>query len=164
MSFDREIWPAIPYVWRGVTNSILAGLVRFVPKGDDSKILIGEPADSSVDVGAAVRKGEDVLVKVYSGKSVLDAGSPTGETAVIGRVLSPLARGEVGTIRCIGLNVSWASETPSNPDARTLCSLLSRVIVQEARRGGQDDHPRDPHRLPVRPRIHPPSSSAPLLI
>ncbi|KAK4126603.1 hypothetical protein N657DRAFT_654920 [Parathielavia appendiculata] len=79
-------------------------LVRFVPKGDDSKILVGEPSDSSVDVGAAVRKGEDVQVKVYSGKSVLNAGSPTGETAVIGRILSPLAQEEVGTIRCIGLN------------------------------------------------------------
>jgi hypothetical protein len=45
-----------------------------------------------VDVGAAVRKGEDVQVKVCSGKSVLDAGSPTGETAVIGRILSPLTQ------------------------------------------------------------------------
>jgi hypothetical protein len=79
-----------------------------VPKGDDSKILIGEPADSSVDVGDAVRKGEDVQVRVYSGKSALDAGSPTGETAVIGRILSPLTQEEVGTIRCIGLNVSFS--------------------------------------------------------
>jgi hypothetical protein len=80
------------------------GIVRFVPKGASS-VLIGEPVDSSVDVGAAVRKGEDVQVKVFSGKSVLDAGSPTGETAVIDRILSPLAQEEVGTIRCIGLNV-----------------------------------------------------------
>lgn len=90
------------------TDSI-AGLVRFVPKGDDSKILIGQPADSSIDVGAAVRKGEDVQVKLYSGKSVLDAGSPTGETASIARILSPLAQEEVGTIRCIGLNVSLST-------------------------------------------------------
>ncbi|KAK4099638.1 hypothetical protein N658DRAFT_498119 [Parathielavia hyrcaniae] len=79
-------------------------LVRFVPKDDDNSILIGEPSDSSVDVGAAVRKGEDVQVKVYSGKSVLHAGSPTGKTAVIGRILSPVTQEEAGTIRCIGLN------------------------------------------------------------
>ncbi|KAL2140977.1 hypothetical protein VTI28DRAFT_2982 [Corynascus sepedonium] len=85
-------------------------LVRFVPKGDDSKILLGEPTDSSVDVGAAVRKGEDVQVKVYSGKSVLDAGSPTGETAIIGRILAPLTQEEVGTIRCIGLNYKKHAE------------------------------------------------------
>jgi hypothetical protein len=91
----------------GAAADKTAGIVRFVPKGDDSKILIGEPADSSVDVGAAVRKGEDVQVKVYSGNSVLDAGSPTGETAVISRILSPLTQQEVGTIRCIGLNVSY---------------------------------------------------------
>ncbi|KXX83446.1 Fumarylacetoacetate hydrolase domain-containing protein 2 [Madurella mycetomatis] len=97
-------------------------LVRFVPKGDDSKILIGEPADSSIDVGAAVRKGEDVQVKVFSGKSVLDAGSPTGETAVIGRILSPLAQEEVGTIRCIGLNYKRHAEEAkmSIPDIPTL--------------------------------------------
>lgn len=81
------------------------GLVRFVPKGDDSKILLGEPVDASVDVGAAVRKGEEVKINVYSGSSVLDVGTPTGEKAVLGRILSPLARKEVGTIRCIGLNV-----------------------------------------------------------
>ena len=86
------------------------GIVRFVPKGDESKTLLGEPVDASVDVGAAVRKGEDVEVRVYSGDSVLNAGSPTGETAVVGRVLSPLARKEVGTIRCIGLNVSGLPE------------------------------------------------------
>ncbi|KAH6631945.1 hypothetical protein F5144DRAFT_572610 [Chaetomium tenue] len=85
-------------------------LVRFAPKGDDSKVLLGEPSDSSVDVGAAVRKGEDVQVKVYSGTSVLDAGSPTGETAVIGRILAPLTQQEVGTIRCIGLNYKKHAE------------------------------------------------------
>jgi hypothetical protein len=89
-----------------------------VPKGDDSKILIGQPADSSIDVGAAVRKGEDVQVKVFSGKSVLDAGSATGETASIARILSPLAQEEVGTIRCIGLNVSPCfSALPLSPSA-----------------------------------------------
>jgi len=98
------------------------GIVRFVPKGDESKILLGEPADVSVDVGAAVRKGEDVVVNVYSGTSVLDAGSPTGETAVIGRILSPLAREEVGTIRCIGLNVSIRSACPGT--RRDCCFLL----------------------------------------
>ena len=97
-------------------------IVRFVPKGDDSKILLGEPVDTSIDVGAAVRKGEDVSVNVYSGSSVLDAGSPNGETAVIGRVLSPLARKEVGTIRCIGLNYKKHAEEAkmSIPDIPTL--------------------------------------------
>ncbi|KAK4193684.1 hypothetical protein QBC35DRAFT_479936 [Podospora australis] len=97
-------------------------LVRFVPKGDDSKILIGEPTDKSIDVGLAVRKGEDVEVKVYSGKSVLDFGSPTGETATIGRILSPVTAEEAGTIRCIGLNYKRHAEEAkmSIPDIPTL--------------------------------------------
>lgn len=79
-------------------------LVRFVPKGGSSSVLIGEPVDSSVDVGVAVRKGQDVQVKVFSGSSVLDPGSATDKVEVIDRVLSPLDTDEVGTIRCIGLN------------------------------------------------------------
>jgi hypothetical protein len=37
---------------------------------------------------------------------VLAPGRETGQTAVIDRILSPLAVSEVGSIRCIGLNVS----------------------------------------------------------
>lgn len=80
-------------------------MVRFVPKGNSDAVLIGQPVDSDVDVGAAVRKGQDVQVKVFSGSSVLSAGSPTDRIEVIDRVLSPLTEQETGPIRCIGLNV-----------------------------------------------------------
>jgi hypothetical protein len=49
-----------------------------------------------------------VQVKVYSGSSVLSPGSPTDRVETIDRVLSPLAEEEIGgSIRCIGLNVSF---------------------------------------------------------
>jgi len=79
-------------------------LVRFVPRSDSSKILIGQPQDDNVDVGIALRKGQDVPVSVFSGSSVLSPGQDTGNSAIIDRVLSPLSMSEVGTIRCIGLN------------------------------------------------------------
>lgn len=79
-------------------------VVRFVPKSNSNAVLIGQPVDSNVDVGSAVRKGEDVQVKLFSGSSVLDPGSPTDKVEVIDRVLSPLTQPESGTIRCIGLN------------------------------------------------------------
>lgn len=79
-----------------------------MPKGGSSSVLIGEPVDSSVDVGVAVRKGQDVQVKVFSGSSVLNPGSATDKVEVIDKVLSPLDTPEVGTIRCIGLNVCLA--------------------------------------------------------
>lgn len=81
-----------------------------MPKGSNSSVLIGEPVDSSVDVGVAVRKGQDVQVKVFSGSSILNPGSATDKVEVIDRVLSPLDANEVGTIRCIGLNVCSAGE------------------------------------------------------
>lgn len=79
--------------------------MRFVPKSSD-EISIGEPVDKNLDVGAAIRKGDSVEVNTYSGASVLSPGTATGKIASIGKLLSPLAQSEVGTIRCIGLNVS----------------------------------------------------------
>lgn len=90
-------------------------LVRFVPKSDSNKVLIGQPTDENVDVGVAVRDGKEVEVDVFSGSSVLSPGSSSGQKAVIDRVLAPLTQAEVGTIRCIGLNVSWnITDTNSN--------------------------------------------------
>lgn len=89
-----------------LTQSCSLGLVRFVPKSDFTRILIGQPVDEDLDVGVALRKGEKVDVEVFSGSSVLDPGIVTGLTETIHRILSPLAQTEVGTIRCVGLNVS----------------------------------------------------------
>lgn len=80
-------------------------LVRFVPTSNPDSILIGEPVDAKVDVGAATRKGEEVEVRVFSGSSALKPGELTDKIEKIARVLSPVAQEEVGTIRCIGLNV-----------------------------------------------------------
>lgn len=74
-----------------------------MPKGKSSPV-IGEPVDPEVDVGAAVRKGEQVKAKLFSGTSALDPGSLTDQVEVVDRILSPLTTDEVGTIRCIGLN------------------------------------------------------------
>lgn len=93
---------------------ISPGLVRFVSKSDSSRILIGEP-QNDLDVGLALRKGDNVQVIVFSGNSVLSPGIRTGEIETIGRILSPLAQPEIGTIRCIGLNVSPPMSTKQKP-------------------------------------------------
>ncbi|KAK7956788.1 fumarylacetoacetate hydrolase [Apiospora aurea] len=86
-------------------------LVRFAPKGKEGEVLIGQPVDSNVDVGKAVRNGEEVQVKVFSGDSALNPGSLTDKVETIARILSPLSASEVGSIRCIGLNyVNHAKE------------------------------------------------------
>ncbi|KAJ5525992.1 uncharacterized protein N7503_009886 [Penicillium pulvis] len=91
--------------------STFSRLVRFVPKSNPAKVLIGEPVDPHLDVGLAVYQGKDVPVRPFSGSSMLNPGSITGSTESISRILSPLAQTEVGTIRCIGLNyVSHAKE------------------------------------------------------
>ena len=81
-------------------------LVRFVPRSDHKAILIGEPIDAERDIGLATRKNEEVNVKVFSGSSALNPGSLTDRVEQIERLLSPISQEEIGTIRCIGLNVS----------------------------------------------------------
>ncbi|CZS96875.1 related to bifunctional 4-hydroxyphenylacetate degradation enzyme [Rhynchosporium graminicola] len=105
-------------------------LVRFVPKSG-SVVLIGEPTDKTLDIGAATLAGKDVEVSVFSGSSVLSPGSSTGKTEVIGRVLSPLAESEVGTIRCIGLNyVQHAREAKmALPDVPVLFTKPSTALA-----------------------------------
>lgn len=78
--------------------------MRFAPKSDPTKTLLGQPRDSTIDVGLALRQKKEVVVDIFSGSSVLSPGESTGRQASISRLLSPLAQAEVGTIRCIGLN------------------------------------------------------------
>ncbi|KAJ5968984.1 hypothetical protein N7501_005232 [Penicillium viridicatum] len=84
--------------------STFSRLVRFVPKSNPAKVLIGEPVDPKLDVGLALYQGKEVAVRPFSGTSVLSPGQVTDATETIARILSPLAQSEVGTIRCIGLN------------------------------------------------------------
>ncbi|KAK1926854.1 putative mitochondrion protein [Papiliotrema laurentii] len=86
-------------------------LVRFLPSSSSGAPLIGEPVDPNVDVGLALRDGKSVEVEVLSGSSVLEPGSRTGAKVAIGRLLSPISKAEIGTIRCVGLNyVNHAKE------------------------------------------------------
>jgi hypothetical protein len=74
-------------------------LVRFHPSSTPSSILIGEPVDTTLDVGVATYEGKDVEVDVYSGTSILQAGEKTGRKESIGTLLSPLAEEEVRYLR-----------------------------------------------------------------
>ncbi|ESZ94310.1 hypothetical protein SBOR_5306 [Sclerotinia borealis F-4128] len=105
-------------------------LVRFVPKSS-VEILIGQPVDSELDVGAAIIAGKEVKVDVYSGSSVLEPGISTGTVKEIGKLLSPLAKSEVGTIRCIGLNyVQHAHEVKmAIPDLPTVFMKPSTALA-----------------------------------
>ncbi|KAJ5502529.1 hypothetical protein N7463_005403 [Penicillium fimorum] len=102
--------------------STFSRLVRFVPKSNPTKVLIGEPVDPKLDVGLALYQGKEVAVRPFSGTSVLSPGNVTETTETIARILSPLAQSEVGTIRCIGLNyASHAKEmTLPIPEVPTL--------------------------------------------
>lgn len=58
-----------------------------------------------ITVGQAIEKKKDVLVRTIAGSSALDYDAPfTGETQIIGELLSPVSQNEAGTVRCVGLN------------------------------------------------------------
>ncbi|KPI38025.1 uncharacterized protein AB675_1127 [Cyphellophora attinorum] len=105
---------------RAVAASGFKRLVRFTNSKFPDRIRVGQPLSDSIDVGLAVAKGEQVHVALFSGRSVLSPGEPTGDTTTISHLYSPIARHETNTIRCIGLNYrSHAEEVklliPSTP-------------------------------------------------
>jgi hypothetical protein len=108
---SRLFEKVIPSVFRSrsITTKLLtmsfSRLVRFVPKNNPQLVLIGEPVDGRQDVGLATRSGQSVKVRVFSGSSVIQPGYATHSVEEIGRLLSPVSQQEIGTIRCIGLNV-----------------------------------------------------------
>lgn len=84
----------------------IPGRVRFVSKSS-KEILIGQPVDTELDVGAAIIAGKEVKIDVYSGTSVLEPGTSSGTIKEIGKLLSPLAESELGIIKCIGSNARY---------------------------------------------------------
>jgi hypothetical protein len=90
-------------------------LIRFFPKASKSPgPLVGEPTDPGQDVGLASYESKSIEVEVFSGGSILNPGNRTGEKVFVDRLLSPLAENEVGTIRCIGLNVGLPIFAPAH--------------------------------------------------
>ena len=108
-SLSRLIPSSVSYIAsskRMMSSSSWSRLVRFHPRSSPTTVLVGEPVESDLDVGLSTYEGRDVEVKVFSGSSAISPGSDTGKVEVVERLLSPISRAEVGTIRCIGLNVS----------------------------------------------------------
>ncbi|KAJ7620067.1 fumarylacetoacetate hydrolase [Roridomyces roridus] len=88
-------------------------LIRFVA-AETSEVHIGEPIDSTLDVGLASSRGE--LIKAYEivGSAVDPAAQVTDKILTVKHLLSPLSREEVGYVRCLGLNYrDHAAETKS---------------------------------------------------
>lgn len=107
-------------------------LVRFRDAASKEP-LIGEPVDPEQDVGLAAYAGEKIQVELFDGKSVLAPGQRTGAKATVERILSPLAQSEIGTIRCIGLNVSPASSSPAETISSSLTSSINSTSTMRTR-------------------------------
>lgn len=97
----------------GKAMASFSRLIRFLPRGEGGGRggvpLIGEPCDRNQDVGLASYHGDKIDVEVFSGTTILAPGHKIGQTRQVQCLLSPLGASEVGTIRCIGLNVSVLS-------------------------------------------------------
>ena len=80
-------------------------LIRFLPT-DSSTPILGEPTDSSMDVGLAYAAKQPIKAYVLDGRVPWEVAKRTGEVKTVGRLLAPLSAEQCGTIRCIGLNYS----------------------------------------------------------
>ncbi|KAE9404904.1 hypothetical protein BT96DRAFT_877346 [Gymnopus androsaceus JB14] len=84
-------------------------LIRFVA-AETSSVHIGEPVDPKLDVGVAAHQGIQIKAYEIIG-SALDPSSQVTKTVLtVKHLLSPLARNQVGFVRCLGLNYSDHAE------------------------------------------------------
>lgn len=127
--FQRRMWSTTRRLFTTQNTRTMASysrLVRFHPRSDPSITLIGQPKNSEQDVGLASFAKEDIEVEVFSGESILEPGKKTGKTETVDKLLSPLSQNEVGTIRCIGLNVSRLIAPANSPPGVLTCCLDQR--------------------------------------
>lgn len=87
-------------------------LIRF--KAADGRILRGEPLlpEAGYDVGLETH-GSRLKARVINGKDYLDTTGATvvsEETIDVERVLGPLTREDVPSVRCVGLNFKAHSQ------------------------------------------------------
>ncbi len=84
-------------------------IIRFIA-AEDGATYFGEPTDASLDVGEAVASGKKVQAYVLdsahhaSAQSLLSAAPNPQKIRTVGRLLTPLSREQVGTIRALGAN------------------------------------------------------------
>ncbi|KAH7019619.1 hypothetical protein EDB80DRAFT_701206 [Ilyonectria destructans] len=92
-------------------------LIRFV--GEDDKIYLGQPVNTTTDVGLAILNGEHLQAAIIEGDAF--TGLVTQHRRTVKEILTPLTQRDVGNIWCIGLNYrDHAAEAglpiPKDPD------------------------------------------------
>lgn len=80
-------------------------LIRFTPRGDDSRIVYGEALNDFEDIGKAAEAGKlrARILRVPS-SIFLENVELTDEEVDVGKLLGPLSMSDVTDIKCIGLN------------------------------------------------------------
>jgi len=78
-------------------------LIRFVA-AETSQVHIGQPVDSTLDIGLAFQRKIPIRAYEIIG-STLDPSAQVSNTVLtVKELLAPLAREQVGLVRCLGLN------------------------------------------------------------
>ncbi|KAI6102571.1 hypothetical protein EDD16DRAFT_1888481 [Pisolithus croceorrhizus] len=78
-------------------------LIRFVA-AETSQVHIGQPVDSTLDVGLAAWNKQVIRAHEILGSALDPAAQLTNTVLTVKELLSPLSREEVKTVRCLGLN------------------------------------------------------------
>ncbi|KAM5542481.1 hypothetical protein V8D89_003940 [Ganoderma adspersum] len=78
-------------------------LIRFIA-AETAQVHIGEPVDPKLDVGLAIHQRRPVKAYEIVGSTLDPAAQVTKNVLTVRQLLAPLAREEVGLVRCLGLN------------------------------------------------------------
>ncbi|KAI0941392.1 hypothetical protein AcV7_002982 [Taiwanofungus camphoratus] len=84
-------------------------LIRFVA-AETGEVHLGEPVDPQLDVGLAFMQRKPIQAYEIIGSALDSAVQVTKNILTVKELLAPLARHEVGLVRCLGLNYADHAE------------------------------------------------------
>ncbi|KDQ28432.1 hypothetical protein PLEOSDRAFT_1093612 [Pleurotus ostreatus PC15] len=84
-------------------------LIRFVA-AETSRVHIGEPVDTTLDVGLAFHEGKVIKAYEIVGSALDPSSQVSGNVLTVKHLLSPLSNEEIKIVRCLGLNYADHAE------------------------------------------------------
>jgi len=125
-------------------------LIRFVA-AETSRVHIGQPIDTNIDIGLAVSHGRIIKAHEILGSALDPAAQISKSILTVKTLLSPLANEQVKIIRCLGLNYSdHAAEAkmpaPEFPvlfykPVTSLIGPLATIVIPKAAQPPKDHLP-----------------------
>ena len=103
-------------------------LIRFIAK-EDGSIHLGQPIDTSRDIGLDIRKGSQPRAYIINGS--IFGGQLTDVVMTVSQLLSPISKEDCNFIRCIGMNYKDHAKVSRRFKNGVRRSMSSSVLTKD---------------------------------